>query len=929
MTLLRLSLAALLVLLSVPCTAHAAASVTISGTTRDFENEPLGGVHITVRGPATVETTSDSSGRFLVSVVPGTYAIIATKAGFTPVTLSGVEANAKDATVSLVFTAATLSTVEIATVHASARSSLNTGSSAAATLSGAQLADSGVIQVAHALDQIPGVIAARAGNGNAAVPGSITSPNLRGAVDYEKATLLDGHPLINGRFGDYPVMLVNRFFLDDIEIVKGPGAYAPQINYSIGGTMNMRTLEPTALPHSQVTAGLDNFGGSYVNLRATGTATNDRLSYAFDAGSYGTPGALDNYNSYVVLPAGATVNGIGTITSSPASSKPLNGQSGPYPISGALGNPSNAYTSLVACCQTLNSSFATHFELAKLRYRLSSATVATATFLGLHSTYDALAASFAQLGSVFSPGAGYNSPAFTPGQSVTINATTTLPGSRLIDNQPIFEGEVRTTLHNDTLLARYYTAVLDRETVNDVQGPLNNYVSAPMTLWGTAAINGSASQTAFNGSVANVTIPTPYTNQAEQDVLRGFSFEDDHPLKSGTLAFAVDRTSALTNAYSTSGSSTNAQGTQSFSIPAGTQQTFTTFLLRGTFALGAKTELTLAHYYDVYKSTYTLARNTSGSYAFATSTTTHMDPRVGIVVRPNANMSLRFNAGSAVAPPYPALIDGLTQTPSQIYKPGNTTITLAQNAGGLLPETSFGYDVGADVRLRSGWIASFDAYLTNVRNQFVSVTYPSGTYTPSGTTSAIPVFVSTNANLGNSRYQGLEATLRDEPTTGIGYRFSLALENAYPYNIPASFYASAAGPYTSNLDVLPGQNFVGDNKPFFSGVNNKSAAYAQGYAGITVRSAHGHYGEFGLTYYGNNNTYNEPAFVIASASYRQPLTHGISAQLSADNLFNQYANRYVTVGGGIASPLANGQLGLRNAVPYGPATLHFELSSSL
>ena len=915
--------------LALPALALAsAANGSISGSVRDTEGRPLVAARVVLSGPQHAATQSDSAGAFRFGgLTPGTYTVNANKGGYRAGGVDGITVNENAQRVELVLDAATFSTLrQIAEVR-SVAGKFNDSPSAISVLTQQRFADIGQLQIAHVLDQTPGVISARPSSADAAVPGSITSPNLRGALDYEKATLLDGRPLINGRNGDYPTMLVNSLLFDSIEIVEGPTAYAPQINYGIGGTLNFRTGDPTLHRTGQVIYGLDNMSGSFGQVRLSDTVANGRLGYLFTFASYGSQGPLNNYPSYFALPAGTRINGA-AVSGSTTSGAPVNGQQGPYPIAGALGNPANAYVTLVGCCQSVNSSFLNRGELAKLQYRFSGSTQLTLAYVGIQSQYDGPAAGFTQIGSVFAPTSAYSGTTYSPGQTILLNNRTTLPDQRLYDNEPMFEAELRTTLHQDTLLARFYSAILARQTTSDLSAPSANYVTAPIALYGTATVGGVA--TAFNGNTASLTIPTPYSNTVEHDALRGFSFEYDHPAGPNVFTFAFDRNSSLTNAYTVTGSATNPQGNLSTIIAAGTRQDFTTYLLRAQLALNDKTQLTLANYFNTYRNTYT-PQLSGGNFVFVTSTTTHDDPRLGLTYRASPDLSLRLSMGSAIAPPYPALIDNLTQTPAQVYTTGAQTVTIGNNSGGLRPETSFGYDLGGDWRAPSGDIVSVDAYLTNLRNQFVALIYPSGTtYNPPGTTAQVPVYISTNQNLAQSRFEGIDATWRRDPPRGVGYTFSIALQRAYAYNLPASFYSSAAGPYTTNLGVVNGTNFYAFNSPFFNGISNKSEAYSQGYAGIHARGGNGQYGEFGFTFYGSNNTYNIPAFMIASASYRQPVFGpSLALQVSADNILNSDSASYVSYGSGIGAPLANGQFGIRSAIPYGPASLRVMLVRSL
>ncbi len=877
--------------------------------------------------PAKSETTSDAQGRFTISLAPGIYTAVATRAGFEQVTVADIVVQSGAlAQIRVIMPPVALSSLTtIARVETTSPGQFNAGSFPVSVLGGQQFINAGSITTEQILDETPGVVAARP-NANAATNGSTVSPNLRGALDYEKETLIDGHPLINGSHGDYPVMLVDSMLFDDIEIAKGPSAYASEIYYGIGGTMNFRTGDPTQQEIGRVIYGIDNQGGSFANIRDTGTE--GRLGWVLDLASYGTQGPLQDYPAEFSVAKGTTIVGYGKITGTTTSGSPLNHETGPYPIPNSLGDPTNAYSTLIACCQLVNSNYLTKGEVTKLYYHLSNSTVIDAGFVGVQGTYDGAAGSFGEVDTTFSPTAAFSSPGYSPyqpGFQIPVAEKATFPDSTLYDSEPMFESDLRSSIGNDTLLARYYSEVYLRQTVSNMSSPSANYTTGPFALYGTAAINGGA-PTAFDGTVAAMTFPTPYSNSVEHDILHGYSFEDDHPIGNGQLTFEYDHTTALTNAYSVVGSATQPDGVLSTSIAAGTRQDFITYLLRGTFDLGPNTTLTLANYYDVYQTHYTPEKSPTGAFLFTQSTIGHDDPRIGLSYRASPDVAIRFTAGSSLAPPYPSLTNALNQTPAQVYTTGATFVTVTHNPGALLPETSFGYDIGTDARLPFGAIVSFDAYLTNLRNQFDSVIYPDGTYTsPAG---PIPVYVSTTENLGNSRYEGVETSLHSDPATGVGYVLSFDLQRAYPYDISPCFYATAAKPcpgYGTNLLVIPYINFEG-NGTGFNGISNKSEAYAMGFAGIHVRGAFGQYAQIGVTYFGPNNTYDVSPFFVTSASYRVPLwSPQTTIQISADNLFDADDAPYLLGYEGIPAPLINGQIGLRNAIPYGPRTVRLSV----
>src|ERR1700678_737767 len=177
--------------------AQAQTSTTITGTVRDAGGNPIAGASVSLRPSRAAEVRTDAHGAFSIPNVPaGTYDVAVIKGGFVPYTYAGVAVPAS-APLAFTLSAASLDTMrQIATVQTSAGSSFNTSSTAIQTLSQQNFVDQGQLQVGHVLDEIPGVVSNRPDSANGAAPGSITSPNLRGAFDWEKSNLIDGFPLI-------------------------------------------------------------------------------------------------------------------------------------------------------------------------------------------------------------------------------------------------------------------------------------------------------------------------------------------------------------------------------------------------------------------------------------------------------------------------------------------------------------------------------------------------------------------------------------------------------------------------------------------------------------------------------------------------------------------------------------------------------------
>jgi hypothetical protein len=913
--------------------AQAQTNNTIAGTVRNGAGAPIAGASVFISPARAAKVTTDAHGAFTIANVPaGSYDVTVTKGGFVVWTYAGVSVPGA-APLAVVLVARSLDTMrQIASVQTSAGSTFNTSATAIQTLSQQNFIDQGQVQIGHVIDQVPGVVSNRPDSANGAAPGSITSPNLRGAFDWEKTNLIDGFPLIAGKSGDYDTPLVNSLLFNDIEIVKGPTAYANEINYGIGGTLNFVTGNPTLTPHSSVVAGFDNQQGAFFELRFSDTIANGKLGYLVALVRNGTNGPLDDYPTYVTLPSGSKVNGLAA--SSTLSSTAPAGYSGPYPIPGSIkgSNPSDAYTTLVACCQGVTSTYQSNGELAKLAYHFSNTTTLTLGYLGIQGQYNGPASSLTQIYSTFTPGLSYDAAGtpFGNGSQFLLNQTTTLPDTNTYDNEPMFEGQFHTALGNDTFLARWYSATLQRPTYSDTADPAASY-TVPLQLYGTVKLAGTA--TSFNGQTADVTIPDTsayVSSMGDWDHLHGGSFEYDHPFSGADLVMvAYDADTMLTQSYKVAPGTAAVQ----YSIAPGTRQDMDNWLARFVFQLGDKSQLTLANYYNIYRSTYAPTAPTDTSFDFSTTTSTHDDPRMGFVYRPDSNLALRLSIGSSIAPPYPSLIDNNTETPEEVLAGGGavgTTVTVPVNSGTLKPETAFAYDVGGDARLRNGNILSVDLFLTNIWNQFLTqITDTGTTYTYNGT--PYEVYTSTNGNLAQSRDEGIEVALRHDPAIGYGYTVSGDLLHAFAYNVAGNFYATAAGQYETNLGVVPGINYI-SNGPGYNNISNKSAAYSMGYAEIHRRGGWGQYASLGLTYYGSNNMFNIPAYLVGHATLRQPIARDTAIAVSADNVFGSNALPYTLYGynsGAIYAPLITGQVGLKADVPYGPTTLRVMLVRSI
>ncbi len=920
----------------------------VSGTVSDTAGAPIAGAAVTLRGAQVYTATSDAQGRYALQVAPGVYTATVTRSGFQSGSEQDVAVTASaPVSLNVQLVAPTLSTLRVigSTRTSFSRSTFNASPASVNVINTQTFVDQGQPQVKNVLNQTPGlVISLPATSGNGAAPGAITFPNIRGGLSFETASLIDGHAISVGAFGDYVSTFLSSFLLQSVEVVKGPGAAAPEVNYAIGGTVNYRTLDPTRTPSGYETFGVDSFGGTFSNFGYSNTVAKGKLGFVVDYAVTGTPGPLDNFTSYTAVNNSWLINGQPLAT---AVTK--NGT-----IPGTSQTYFNQSTSLVYAGLPTSSWYTGKSELVKLRYSFSPATTFTASYLGSQTNTEQNGNHIYLEQTAFNPAAAYNAVTGPAAGFVQGEDNVFAPAHEYeINNEPIFQGEVRTTLGTNNILARAYSASISRLQYNGLQ-----YASQPgfipTQLYGTASVCPVAlvkaacpvapvAQT-YTGQQAVLTVPAAYFNDSEEDRLHGYSLEVDHPFgDTGNLfSVALDTTKSVTGKYNVA--TYVPGGSLAATVPPTSGQSFTTLLARYIANVGPRAQLTFSNYFNNYDTHYS---QTNGA-TFTDQHKSHYDARLGGTYRVNPDTSLRFSLGSAIAPPYIGLYSRVTTAP--LIDRSNNFATNTEANPNIRPETSFGYNFGGDVRLGPDKLTVFsgDVYYTNLFDQLISTSqYANGTVTvptyqagdatgkPTGPAAAVPLTSSGSTNLARARYEGIELSLRRDPAVGFGYTVQGSLQKAMPIDVPLSFYANPGSNVpVRNLGVISGVNFYGGSQ----GVSNQSIPYSQGYGEIRFRSRNGGLLSFGETYYGSNNSLFQPAFFIANANARLSLGHGYALNLNVDNLFNTFGNDYITEYGGQFQPYITGAAttagaplagALLNANTYGPRNVRLSLSKRI
>jgi len=663
---------------------------------------------------------------------------------------------------------------------------------------------------------------------------------------------------------------------------------------------------------------------------------------------------------------------------------------------------------LTGCCYTMDTGYHSTSELGKILYNFSNNTSLQFSYFGGQSTTgngDVNAYDASQVGSTgvpafgfqpcgtanagltcnpFAKGTPYNcgKPAGGPacGSSIPFDLSSFNGLGYTYMQQNLFQGEFRTTLGSTgTILARYYTGSLNTNAIEGSSAPLNTSLSASGTipLCPVGAAFDPSTPTAAGGSDPNGWLcvtshgavkPTNVTfnHQAvsfqtaslanlfvTNDTMSGQSVQLQEQLGESTLTLAYDSSEQKSSETADEPS----VGITVFSPVAGSRQTFQTFSLRGNIVLEPKLMLNIGDYELNYNSHYSI----DGGTTWNDASHSYNEPRAALSWRPENNTSYRLSTGGSVAPPYISLVSSGGPTWSQIIG-GVPAAGWTQNAnnGNISAETAWGYDLGMDHRLARATSVSVDFYLTQLHNLFLTQTSTVSGAAATGCPNA-PCEVAKTANLGQARYEGIELALNHVPLYGLGWRLQGSLQKAFTYNLPAYFYcAGSTDPKTgvttppgpgcinnTNLAVLPEANFGGQPTALSgspNGVNGARVPYASGYGELSWTGHYGQYYNLGLTFFGNNNSFNEPPFAVLSANVRYKLNdRGTRLQLSADNLTAAYGTPYAGFFNGNPLPLVRGatQTSLTTGAPvpvslaataagnYGPMSFRFILTQDL
>jgi hypothetical protein len=274
--------------------------------------------------------------------------------------------------------------------------------------------------------------------------------------------------------------------------------------------------------------------------------------------------------------------------------------------------------------------------------------------------------------------------------------------------------------------------------------------------------------------------------------------------------------------------------------------------------------------------------------------------RVALTFRPAAATSYRIGfAPGSVAPTLEML-----SAPSAGSEDPVGGIRLPPNS--LRYETSVAYDAGMTT---PAWDpqTTLDVDLSRrvVHGFLVDDVLPSQLY-------GSPYAVWRNG--GTVYADALDLSLARHPRVGFGFVAALGLVHATQHDFLDSTIPSGTNSFGETLQS--------------GALTQNRTPYANGYGEISYHFANGSRLEAGATYYGNNNGFNEPAFLDANANWEQQLDPKTKFQFSLENAFNRYATLLPLEAMGVPIPI--GRYGVfPNAAGPGPRTLRLTIRRAL
>ena len=299
----------------------AAQTANITGTVLDNAGRPVVGADVALLGRGTrFATKTGAQGAFIFVGVPfDTYEIVATAPGLGKGVRSNINVSG-DIDIAVQFAPATNGPKTLAVISVKAvGAKINVTAASVYSVTPSSYALQGNPSWRELLNQVPGVTVG--GNyyggtsSNVIIPDSPFQPiiiSINGALPYETSTTFDGMPISNYTFSSAPGAGIDLSSLpmplfETADIVRGPGANAPSIVDSVGGSFVLHPPGAVQKNSFELAASNDAWGGYFSNAKAM--LRLGRLSATVVYGFNNSPGPYGSGPIFGSLVGPATIDG--------------------------------------------------------------------------------------------------------------------------------------------------------------------------------------------------------------------------------------------------------------------------------------------------------------------------------------------------------------------------------------------------------------------------------------------------------------------------------------------------------------------------------------------------------------------------------------------------------------------------------------------
>ncbi len=872
--------------------AIAAGGVTVSGRILDTQGGlpvPNATVELDRGGQRIATATTDAGGNFSIhGMMPETYVVLIRANGYESTRLTPdllVTSESTNVSFQMAISRQRQGLKQIGYVQAGGRMALQTTTTINTHIDTSILQSENFQRLGDVLTTVPGVITSTSSS-----VGDDMSLSIRGYDSTETATLLDGHPIGPiGAFGNGYNYNVSPFWgLSAADVVFGSGATGLFGATTIAGAVNFLTINPTQENHLSVTQGVGSNNKAMTGLLGTGTI--GKLGYAIAWGSQGTTGNFPGgYIQQTALLQTSVVNpGIGPPYRPAADASPP-----PPDLTHA-----NAYNQVNY--YPVSGGYVQRNFVGKLIYSFSPKTTLQFTAYSANDWSN-------------STGEGDNDyetyPYVLYGAQQTLAAIKAAGGRNTI----LVNGTPRTCHDSITVLVNNpagYTCMTPAEYAVNFYGPFGGSIDRWRTLGnqdydaratqqlgaGTITLEGFVDAYNYNeqkGPGAAIGPYGPGPNYLDLYGNRGYLLSDDFAMSKNDFGFGY---SWLHQA--------NTNGQFPYSLPNG--------VTYNTFGTNPPLYLATASYFvrDAWQPNDKFSA--FGSFWIQRSLdtrSTHFDPRVSLIYRPDTSDVIRLTGGRSYSEPDPSLIafaPPIYGAPSSINCPPATSgtgalVSIASVANPTLqPETAgdlelaYGHRFNATTNIQADVYQSLESQALLNGNVsiigFPGITVPQNyidkalqrlSSCPGLNPTEKNLAFSTTYNASSARYRGIVLSTNVGITRNVGINAAFDVQSAAYVGIPQDILIA-------NTNLLDGGQIYG-------------VPLRQGTAGVYYQDNHGIGARLDATYIGANNSWNRNPFWFANASISK--TSGqVSVNLGINNIFNSVAQQYGYIGYGVYIP---------------------------